>query len=228
MEKLDMNRFSNLRVPMLLSFAAALLLVPMLFIGVFQRDVLAQSNHHHEQVTSDSLQETMRSLWEDHIVWTRLFIVSDIAGLPDKDLTAKRLLQNQVDIGNAIAPYYGQEAADQLSTLLQAHILGAATVLDAAKSGDCAAVETASAAWYANGDEVATFLSSLNPEQWPLQDMKAQMKMHLDLTLAEATARLSGDYSADIAHFDQIRTHILGFADLLSQGIEAQFPSQFS
>lgn len=222
-----MNRVRNLRVPILLLLAGALL-VPMMLAGELQRDVLAHDGHHHEQTASDSLQETMRALWEDHIVWTRLYIISDIAGLPDKDLTAKRLLQNQVDIGNAIAPYYGQDAADQLSTLLQEHILGAVALLDAAKTGDSAAVENASAAWYANGDEVATFLSSLNPEQWPLADMKAQMKMHLDLTLAEATARLSGDFSADIDHFDQIRTHILGFADLLSNGIEAQFPSQFS
>jgi hypothetical protein len=211
---------------MYLMLTAALLLVPMLGSGTFGGSVAAQHQHHSAAV-NDPLRDTMRTLWEDHITWTRLFIVSSLADLPDKDLTAQRLLQNQVDIGDAIAPYYGQDAADQLAKLLQEHILGAAALLDAAKAGDSAAVDSASAAWYANGDEVATFLNSLNSEQWPLAEIKAQMKMHLDLTLAEATSRLTGDYKSDIEHYDQIRTHILGFADYLSQGIEAQFPEKF-
>src|SRR5688500_8662331 len=37
----------------------------------------------------------MRKLWEDHIVWTRQFIVSAIAELPDTDTAAGRLLANQ-------------------------------------------------------------------------------------------------------------------------------------
>jgi hypothetical protein len=41
------------------------------------------------------LRTDMRKLWEDHITWTRLYIVSVAAGLPDKDATAQRLLQNR-------------------------------------------------------------------------------------------------------------------------------------
>jgi hypothetical protein len=220
-----MNRVINLRVPILLTLAAALLLVPALRMDVWEGAVSAHGAHHHEKaVADDSLRESMRSLWEDHIVWTRLFIISDVAGLPDKDLTAQRLLQNQTDIGASLAPYYGQDAGDHLTALLKDHILGAVALLDAAKSGDSAKVDTASAAWYANGNDIAAYLNSLNPDHWPLATMQEQMKMHLDLTLAEATARLSGDYASDIAHFDQIRTHILGFADFLTQGIQAQFP----
>src|SRR5262245_64445440 len=47
----------------------------------------------------------MRKLWEDHITWTRLYIVSAVADLPDLDATAGRLLQNQADIGSAVAPF---------------------------------------------------------------------------------------------------------------------------
>jgi hypothetical protein len=58
--------------------------------------------------------------------------------------------------------------------------------------------------------------------------MKAGMKMHLDLTLKEATDRLQGKYADDIKDYDQVHQHILGLADLLSSGIEKQFPKKFS
>jgi hypothetical protein len=58
--------------------------------------------------------------------------------------------------------------------------------------------------------------------------MKAEMKMHLDLTLAEAAAQLQGDYAASIADYDKIHTHILHMADALSSGIIAQFPEKFN
>ena len=56
------------------------------------------------------LGSSMRKLWEDHVTWTRLFIIAAEAGSPDADATAKRLLQNQTDIGDAIKPLYGDAA----------------------------------------------------------------------------------------------------------------------
>jgi hypothetical protein len=46
------------------------------------------------------------------------------------------------------------------------------------------AVEQAKQAWYANGDEIASFLASANPRGWPLADMRSMMRTHLDLTLS--------------------------------------------
>lgn len=179
------------------------------------------------QVDPQAFHDAMRKLWEDHITWTRLFIVSDLAGLPDKDQTAARLLQNQDDIGNAIKPFYGDAAGDQLTKLLREHILTAAELLDAAKAGDTAAFEDAKTRWYANADEIAAFLNAANPKYWPLDEMKAMMKSHLDLTLEEASARLNGDWSGDVAAYDKIHGQILEMADMLSQGIMRQFPKKF-
>jgi hypothetical protein len=80
----------------------------------------------------------MRKLREDHITWTRLYIVSATADLSDKDATAKRLLQNQTDIGNAVKPFYGDAAGDKLAALPKDHILIAVDIIDAAKKGDTA------------------------------------------------------------------------------------------
>ena len=181
------------------------------------------------RLTSRELQlrDGMRKLWEDHITWTRLAIVSFAAGLPDFDLTAQRLLRNQVDIGNAIKPYYGRRAGNQLTALLKEHIAGAVEVLKAAKSGDTASFDAAKAAWYRNGDQIARFLSRANPRNWPFGDVRALMRGHLDLTIDEAAARLQGDFAADIRAYDRVHQHILMFADALSSGIVKQFPRRF-
>jgi hypothetical protein len=57
-----------------------------------------------------TLRRDMRQLWEDHIVWTRLAIISLTTGSPDTAVTVARLLRNQTDIGNAVKPFYGKAA----------------------------------------------------------------------------------------------------------------------
>ena len=169
----------------------------------------------------------MRNLWEDHIVWTRQFIVSAIAELPDTDTAAGRLLANQDDIGDAIRPYYGEEAGEALSALLRDHILIAADILNAAKSGDSAGVEEANARWHDNANEIADFLAAANPKNWPQEEMREMMADHLEWTLAEAVARLNADWDGDVAAYDRIHRDILHMADMLSVGIIKQFPGRF-
>ena len=171
--------------------------------------------------------DEMRKLWEDHVTWTRLAIVSFAAGLPDFEATAGRLLQNQVDIGNAIKPFYGDQAGEQLTDLLKEHITGAVALLEAAKSGDENAFAQAKDAWYENGEQVARFLSEANPRYWKFPVMAAMMKEHLDQTLQEAADRLAGNFEADIRDYEAIHLHILEMADTLSNGIMAQFPNRF-
>jgi hypothetical protein len=173
------------------------------------------------------LHDAMRKLWEDHITWTRLAIVSFAAGSADLPATQARLLRNQTDIAGAIRPYYGQAASRRLRTLLREHITGAVALLQAAKAGDTAAVGRARDAWYANANEISDFLSSANPRNWPRSEMRAMMKEHLDVTLKEAVDQLNGRFAAGVADYDSIHRHILEMADALSDGIVAQFPSRF-
>jgi hypothetical protein len=171
--------------------------------------------------------DAMRKLWEDHITWTRLAIVSFAAGLPDFDPTAARLLRNQEDIGNAIKPYYGRRAGNRLTALLKEHIAGAVELLQAAKTGDDARFATAKQAWYRNGRQIARFLSNANPRFLPLSRISHLMRGHLDQTLDEAAHRLGGDFPADIRDYDRIHRHILMMADAISTGIIKQFPRRF-
>ena len=198
----------------------------LLFTSIFST-VVVTSAAAKPKSDAQAFHDAMRKLWEDHITWTRLVIVSLANDLPDTQPTVDRLLQNQVDIGDAIKPFYGEAAGDQLTALLKDHILIAAEIILAAKAGDTVAQNDAIARWYANADAIAEFLHSANPENWPLDEMKAMMREHLDLTLQEAVAYLTGDHTGSIATYDQIHLQALAMADMLSDGIIRQFPNKF-
>ena len=58
--------------------------------------------------------------------------------------------------------------------------------------------------------------------------MRRMMREHLDLTLAEASHRLAGDFEQDIADYEAVHVEILHMADMLSRGIIRQFPGMFA
>jgi hypothetical protein len=172
------------------------------------------------------LRADMRKLWEDHITYTRNYIISALAGLPDTDAVAKRLLANQDDIGNAVKPFYGDEAGQKLTALLKDHITIATEVVAAAKAGNKSDLDAAQKKWSANGVAIATFLAGANPN-WPEQTLKDMLQKHLDLTSGEVVGRLKKDWVSDIKSYDEGHAHMLMFADMLTDGIVKQFPDKF-
>lgn len=172
------------------------------------------------------LRTAMRKLWDDHVLWTRNVIFCMVDGLPGSDQAVKRLMSNQDDIGNAIKPYYGEEAGKKLTDLLHTHISIAAEVIKSAKDGNKVALEDANKRWYANADEISAFLSKANPN-WTLADMKMMMNDHLKLTTDEVVQRINKDYDADVVAFDKTENEILKMADMLTDGIIKQFPEKF-
>lgn len=185
------------------------------------------NGHAHLSAAAVQLKMDMRKLWEDHITWTRNVIFNIIDELPGASDDVPRLLQNQVDIGDAIKPFYGTAAGDQLTSLLLNHILVAANILTALHNNDTAAFNAADAIWYANGDSIAMFLSTINPNNWSFAQAQAMMHTHLDLTAEEALARKNADYPGDVVAYDAVHNEILEMADFLSNGIINQFPSRF-
>jgi hypothetical protein len=221
-------RPTRLGLTLLVTFLAAL--IALVVAG--GPDALARDGGDRGGKGSISKQELelrndMRKLWEDHITWTRLAIISLTTDSPDTQATVGRLLQNQDDIGDAIKPFYGDAAGEELSRLLREHILIAADLIAAAQAGDSAAVATHQARWRANADEIAAFLNAANPRSWKLREMKEMLYEHLDLTTSEVVARLTGDWAADVAAYDAIHLQALEMADELSTGIVKQFDRRF-
>ena len=190
---------------------------------------LAAHDHGHAAISANelALRRTMDRLWEEHVAWTRLAIISLTTNAPDTQATVARLLQNQTDIGNAVKPFYGP-AGKQLTALLREHILIAADLIGVAQKGDQDGVAAQQARWTKNADEIATFLSKANPDNWKLGEMKAMMREHLRLTTNEVVARLQGDWAADVKAYDRVEREILQMSEMLADGLVAQFPSRFA
>jgi hypothetical protein len=173
-----------------------------------------------------NLRMAMRDLWDAHTTWTRMYIVSAVAKLPDASAAATRLMQNQQDIGDAIKPYYGDDAGMKLTGLLKNHISTAAGVVAAAMGTDTMKLKAAHAAWTANADSIADFLAAANPN-WPKQALADMLHEHLRVTTNEAVARLKKDWAGDVKAYDAIHLQAIMMADALSSGIIKQFPDKF-
>ncbi|TMV46437.1 acetylglutamate kinase [Paenibacillus mesophilus] len=168
----------------------------------------------------------MRTLWEQHVAWTRMLIISIASDLPDEALVTKRLLRNPPDMAAVFRRYYGDEIASQFNKLFTDHLVIPARLVKAAKAGDQKAAAEEEKKWYANADELAAFLSGINPN-WSEKALKAMLHEHLKLTKSEAVYRLTKDYAADIAVFDEIEKQALAMADEFANGIVKQFPDRF-
>lgn len=173
------------------------------------------------------LKAGMRKLWEEHVTWTRLFIISYVDGLNDTQQAEKRLLHNYNDMEDALKAYYPNAQAEKFGDLIQDHLVIAANLVAAAKTGNATGAAQYEAAWYKNADDIAAQLHSMNPNL-PEAAVKDMMYMHLKLTKQEAVDRLTHNYDDDVTNYDAIHDEALQMSDAISEGIIKQFPAKFA
>lgn len=189
--------------------------------------VAHRPSHGPDAQKEIKLYTSMRELWTDHMQWTYATVDAFFHNPDALQPTLARLLRNQRDSGAAFVPYYGKAAGDRLGDLLTTHIKLAVPVLEAAQAGDEAALDKALDDWYANAQEVADFLTTLNPQYWPSSLMRPLWKTHITQTTGYSVDLLDGDYTRAIKDFGKAFDHMMMLSDVLSQGIIGQFPGRF-
>jgi len=168
----------------------------------------------------------MRLAWEQHVYWTRLFLISTAERLHDLNDTTARLMQNPAAIAKVFEPYYSDDVTRKMAKLITEHLQIGGALITALRDKKSAEANELNSRWYANAEEMASFFASINPH-YKLNEMKEMFKRHLDLTTSEVSARLAGRYRDDIAAFDKVEREALMMADYFSQGIMQSFPEKF-
>ncbi|MBH5320479.1 acetylglutamate kinase [Paenibacillus sp. GSMTC-2017] len=174
-----------------------------------------------------ALNQKLRTLWEQHVFWTRLTINSIVDRLADEKQTTARLLRNPKDFAALLEPLYGPDIAHKFEVLFTEHLTIAAELVKALQAGNTAAAADAQKRWFANAEAIAIFLNQINPF-WSRAEWKEMLDEHLKLTAEEATTRLAGNYDKNIALSDEIEIQALHMADMMMDGIVAQFPTLFT
>ena len=201
--------------------------ITALLTAFFTPDVAtAQAAKLYPTVSAITFKTNMRKLWQDHTIWTRNVIFCLVDDLPGTVQTVKRQLQNQIDLGNAIKPYYGEAAGDKFTELLYTHVNTTSDIVKAAKTSDTSSINDINKKWFANADEMVKFLHKLNPD-WAVGDLKKMINDQMKLTADEATERLKKNYDADVVAFDKVHEGILKMSDSIAEGIIKQFPKKF-
>lgn len=165
---------------------------------------------------------TYRLLWEQHGAWTRMAISSLVFDTPDKEFTIKRLLRNPKDFSVIFKYFYGDMIGNQFDELLTEHLVVAADLVNAAKTGDTELVGDIEKRWYQNGMDIARFLNQINP-YYLFEDWKKMMFDHLELVKMEAVELINKDFQKSVETYDTMESQILKMADMMSHGLIKQF-----
>lgn len=169
-----------------------------------------------------SIMNRLRDLWQQHMYWTRSFIVSALAGLDDKEAVAQRLLRNPKDLANLLKQYYGNDKASEFESLLTEHLLLASNMLDAIIADDQKKAQSIREKWYDNAVEISQFLSSINP-YWSEERWRLLFFEHLGMIDEIISLIMADQFVEEIAISDMSQTMMLGLADYMSAGIIKQF-----
>lgn len=169
----------------------------------------------------------LRDLWLGHILSIRNVAVATM----DKNAAARSaaeadVVANAQQIARTIEPFYGKPAADQLFTLLAGHYQGIREHLDATVAGSANQQDAAVKALTANAAEIATFLSSANPNL-PKDTVMGLLMAHAAHHVTQFQQLKDGEYTREAETWKGMKQHIYVVADALTQALAAQFPAKF-
>lgn len=191
--------------------------------------IYPRSNNPYDYWVSTNqvnLMQNMDLAWLEHILWTRLFLISVAENLGDLEATKARLLENPRTIANVFRKYYGNNIANKIEELIREHLVIGGDLIVALKNGNQKLAQELNTKWYKNADDMAEAFSSINPF-YPKEEVRNMLYEHLRLTTNEVSARLKKDYAADIKAYDMVQKEVLKMSEFFVNGIVKQFPNLF-
>ena len=184
--------------------------------------------NHEYWISMNQVQliKQMNLVWEQHIMWTRMLLISIAENLKDLEATQTRLLRNPKDIADVFRRFYGIAVANRIQQLITEYLVIGKELIVALKNKNQEEATKLNTKWYQNADEMAEAFSSINPF-YPKEEIRNMLYEHLRLTTNEVNNRLQGNYVADINSYDMVQKEILKMSQFFVNGIVRQFPNLF-
>jgi hypothetical protein len=182
--------------------------------------------------SSGDVRLSLHRLVEDQFLNCRLYVVSALADLPDKDALSQRLTKNATEIAQAVKPVLGEAAGDKLATLLKERVQIGTDFIAAVKANDTTKKADQAKRLQSNADDIGTLLTQTNPQAWPDQVVKGMLHENTDLMTQAIEARARQDWSAEAAAFDKVQNQARHLANMLAGGsvsptlVPGQVPGQ--
>lgn len=172
------------------------------------------------------LREALRDLWIGHVFWVRNVVLTTKLGDAEGATVAEEnVVRNARSIADAIIPFYGQAAADKLFGLLAGHYGAVKEYMTASYAGNKEGKDAAVDKIKKNAVEIATFLSSANPN-WPKETLVSLLFAHGGHHIAQIDAFATKDYASESQTWEMMKNHMYVIADALGKGIVKQFPKK--
>ena len=180
------------------------------------------------ELTRSELQLALRDLWTGHIFWVRSVVLAshyDDAGAAEA--SEAKAVENARAIADAVIPFYGEEAADQLFELLAGHYGAVKEYMQASFDGNASGKEAATQQLVANAEEIADFLDAANPHL-PKNAVLPLLSAHGGHHIQQIDAVRQGAFADEAEVWDAMLGHVYTIADAMADAFAQQFPDQVS
>jgi len=176
----------------------------------------------------EEMKQTLRDLWVGHIFWVRHVVLNIATNDPEeRDAAEKEVGANTKQIANTMTPFYGEVESEKLYRLLDGNISAVREYSEATVAEDKRRQDAALAHIASNADDVADFLSHLNPylQKETVRGLIAAHGAHHVLQINQYKAK---EYARLGATWPMMRQHIYVIADTMTTALVKQFPDKFS
>jgi hypothetical protein len=177
-------------------------------------------------ISSADFKSNMKRLWLENMSYTRNFIISSLADLPDLPKLKERLNKNHSDIAEEFKTFYGNIVAENVAEILQKHITTTEEIVKVVNKGTQEQFLEINARWEANAEELAEFLNIKMPKI-AKQTFSNMFYKQLTATSGQIVARVKKDWDSDFAYFDKGLVNVQVIAETLADGLMKQFPKKF-
>lgn len=206
-----------------------------------EEDEALTMEYYNEIVGKPSVmtEETMKFRMDSRTMWSRfgwsplnysIALNNDIGGIDEAEV---RIYKHANALGNFVVPYYGEEVGTTISKALSVFGRIGVEVMQDLKNGK--PLDGTKARWDQSVEDIAAYLSSINPEYWPKEAVKSYFDSLVNLWIESIRARDEGDFATNEIVIDGIEKLVTmgngesdSLADVFSAGIISQFPEKFT